>query len=29
MIFPEYKKAYDRTDGVSSLLVEWSDKYND
>jgi len=29
MIFPEYKEAYDRTDGVSSLLVEWSDKYND
>jgi len=29
MIFPEYKKAYDRTDGVSSILVEWSDKYND
>jgi len=29
MIYPEYKKAYDRTDGVSSLLVEWSDKYND
>ena len=29
MIFLEYKKAYDRTDGVSSLLVEWSDKYND
>jgi len=29
MIFPEYKEACDRTDGVSSLLVEWSDKYND
>ena len=29
MIFPEYKKAYDRTDGISTLLVEWSDKYND
>lgn len=28
-IFDEYKKAYDRTDGVSSLLIEWSDKYND
>ncbi len=28
-IFPEYKKAYDRDDGISSLLVEWSDKYND
>lgn len=29
MIFPEYKKAYDRTDGISTLLIEWSDKYND
>ena len=29
MIFTEYKKAYDRTDGVSTLLIEWSDKYND
>jgi pyruvate/2-oxoglutarate/acetoin dehydrogenase E1 component len=29
MIYSEYKYAYDRTDGVSSLLVEWSDKYND
>jgi pyruvate/2-oxoglutarate/acetoin dehydrogenase E1 component len=29
MIFPEYKKAYDRDDGVSSLLIEWSDKYNE
>lgn len=29
MIFDEYKKAYERKDGVSSLLVEWSDKYND
>jgi pyruvate/2-oxoglutarate/acetoin dehydrogenase E1 component len=28
-IFSEYQKAYDRTDGVSSLLIEWSDKYND
>jgi pyruvate/2-oxoglutarate/acetoin dehydrogenase E1 component len=28
-IFDEYQKAYDRTDGVSSLLIEWSDKYND
>ena len=27
MIFEEYKKAYEREDGVSSLLVEWSDKY--
>jgi pyruvate/2-oxoglutarate/acetoin dehydrogenase E1 component len=29
MIFEEYKKAYEREDGVSSLLIEWSDKYND
>ena len=29
MIFAEYKKAHDREDGVSTLLVEWSDKYND
>lgn len=29
MIFPEYKKAYGRTDGISTLLIEWSDKYND
>lgn len=28
-IFDEYQKAYDRSDGVSSLLIEWSDKYND
>ncbi len=28
-IFPAYKEAYTRTDGVSSLIVEWSDKYND
>lgn len=28
-IFPAYKKAFDRDDGVSSLLIEWSDKYND
>lgn len=28
-IFDEYQKAYERTDGVSSLLIEWSDKYND
>ena len=26
-IFPEYKKAYERKDGVSTLIVEWSDKY--
>ena len=29
MIFAEYKKAYGRKDGVSTLLIEWSDKYND
>ena len=29
MIFDEYQKAYERSDGVSSLLIEWSDKYND
>lgn len=28
-IFDEYQNAYERTDGVSSLLIEWSDKYND
>jgi pyruvate/2-oxoglutarate/acetoin dehydrogenase E1 component len=27
MIFQEYRKAYERNDGVSTLLVEWSDKY--
>ena len=26
-IFPAYKKAADRTDGVSSLLIEWGDLY--
>ena len=29
MIFDEYKKAYERKDGISSILIEWSDKYND
>lgn len=29
MIFDEYKKAYERDDGTSSLLVEWSDRYYD
>lgn len=29
MIVEEYLHAYDRTDGVSTLLIEWSDKYND
>ena len=28
-IFDEYKKAYERDDGTSSLLIEWSDRYND
>jgi pyruvate/2-oxoglutarate/acetoin dehydrogenase E1 component len=29
MIFNEYQLAYERTDGVSTLLIEWSDKYYD
>jgi pyruvate/2-oxoglutarate/acetoin dehydrogenase E1 component len=28
-IFEEYKYACDREDGVSTMLIEWSDKYND
>jgi pyruvate/2-oxoglutarate/acetoin dehydrogenase E1 component len=28
-IFPAYQKAFEREDGISSILVEWSDKYND
>ena len=28
-IFDEYKKAFERDDGVSSLLIEWSDRYNE
>ena len=28
MIFPEYKKAFDRKDGVSTILVEYGDYYN-
>jgi pyruvate/2-oxoglutarate/acetoin dehydrogenase E1 component len=28
-IFDTYKNAYERTDGVSSLIIEWSDKYDD
>jgi pyruvate/2-oxoglutarate/acetoin dehydrogenase E1 component len=28
-IFDQYKLAYEREDGVSTLLIEWSDKYND
>jgi pyruvate/2-oxoglutarate/acetoin dehydrogenase E1 component len=27
-IFPEYQKAYERNDGVSTILVEWGDFYN-
>lgn len=29
MIHEEYMKAVTRTDGVSTILVEWSDKYNE
>ena len=28
-IFPEYEMAYLRTDGKSTILVEWSDYYNE
>lgn len=28
-IFPAYKKAYERTDGKSTLLVEWGDYYSE
>ncbi len=28
-IFSEYQKAYERDDGISTLLIEWSDKYNE
>lgn len=28
-IFPAYQRAVEREDGVSSLIIEWSDKYND
>lgn len=27
-IFTAYKHAYDREDGVSTILIEWGDKYN-
>jgi pyruvate/2-oxoglutarate/acetoin dehydrogenase E1 component len=27
LIFPSYEKALCRTDGMSTLLVEWGDKY--
>ena len=28
-IFPAYKKAYTRTDGKSTILVEWGDYYGE
>jgi len=28
-IFPAYERAYTRTDGVSTILVEWGDYYNE
>lgn len=28
-IFPAYKKAYDRKDGINSILVEYGDYYNE
>ena len=28
-IFPAYQKAYDREDGMSSLIVEYGDYYNE
>jgi len=28
-IFPAYKKAYDREDGVNTILVEYGDYYNE
>jgi pyruvate/2-oxoglutarate/acetoin dehydrogenase E1 component len=28
-IFDEYKLAYERDDGISTILVEWGDKYAD
>jgi hypothetical protein len=28
-IFDAYKYAYERTDGRSTLLVEWGDYYNE
>jgi len=28
-IFPAYEKAYTRTDGKSTILVEWGDFYNE
>ena len=28
-IFPAYQHAYDRTDGMSSIIVEYGDFYNE
>ena len=28
-IFPAYKKAYDREDGVNTIIVEYGDYYNE
>ena len=28
-IFPAYKKAYERNDGVNTILVEYGDYYNE
>jgi hypothetical protein len=28
-IFPAYEKALNRTDGKSTILVEWGDYYNE
>lgn len=28
-IFSSYQEAYERTDGISTILVEWPDKYNE
>lgn len=29
MVIPEYEKALLREDGVSTMLIEWSDKYSE
>ena len=28
-IFPAYKKAYERKDGINTILVEYGDYYNE
>jgi hypothetical protein len=28
-IYPEYQEALSRKDGISTLLVEWGDEYNE